>query len=203
MSEFDQVARDWDAKTERAVRAGAVAEAIRRNVPLDARTKALEYGCGTGLLGFCLQADVGALTLADSSEGMLEVLREKISAANAPNMTAIRLDLIADPLPDDLYDLVFSLMTLHHIRETGQILRQFRAMLSPGGHLCVADLDVEDGSFHGQGFDGHNGFDRDALAETAHLAGFDDIRFETVFSVRKETETGERDFPVFLMTARA
>ena len=46
------------------------------------------------------------------------------------------------------FDLVYTLMTLHHIPDTAKILGSFQALLQPGGVLCIADLDKEDGSFH-------------------------------------------------------
>ena len=30
-----------------------------------------------------------------------------------------------------------------------------REVIAVAGFLCIADLDAEDGSFHGEGFDGH------------------------------------------------
>ena len=81
MADFDSKAKDWDAVPGRAERANAVAAAIREQVSLSKTMTALEYGCGTGLLSFALQAELGPITLADSSTGMLEVLREKIARA--------------------------------------------------------------------------------------------------------------------------
>ncbi len=54
-----------------------VADAIRKAVPLSKEMKAFEYGCGTGLLSFALQPDLGEITLADTSQGMLEVLARR------------------------------------------------------------------------------------------------------------------------------
>ncbi len=201
MSSFDERAREWDADPVRAERARAVAAKIRSMVPLSPTMTALEYGCGTGLLGFALRPDLERITLADSSEGMLVVLREKIAASGAGNMRATRLDLTTDALPSERYDLVCSLMALHHVPDTRRILRDFHALLQPGGYLCIADLDQEDGSFHGPGFSGHNGFARDTLEADAARAGFHEIRFATAFEITKTVEARERVFPVFLMVA--
>lgn len=116
-------------------------------------------------------------------------------------MLARQADLTAEPLPEERYDLIYSAMTLHHIPDTAHILQVFHALLNPGGQLCIADLDREDGSFHGPGFDVHHGFDRADLAGLAGQAGFGRIRFRTVFEIVKQQENGERAYPVFLMTA--
>ncbi len=163
---------------------------------------ALEYGAGTGLVGFMLRPRLADVTLADLSDGMLAVAAKKIAAANDAHMRAIKLDLLADPLPDRRYDVVFSAMTLHHIPDTQAILRRFRDVLRKPGYLCIADLDTEDGSFHGEGFDGHLGFDRAELSEKARAAGFASARFVTAYEMKKEARGAMRAFPIFLMVAQ-
>ena len=197
---FDERARDWDADPAKVRRAAAVADGIRRRVPLSPAMRALEYGAGTGLLGFMLEPELGPLTLADVSDGMLGVAREKIAARGDDDVVAVKLDLLADTPPGACFDLVFSLMTLHHVPDTDAVLHAFRGVLTPGGHLCIADLDAEDGSFHGPQVDVHHGFDRDELAARARAAGFEAVRFDTVFEVEKAA-SGRR-YPVFLMSAR-
>ena len=59
MTNFDERAKDWDSDPKKVERARAVAEAIRKAIPLTANMSALEYGCGTGLLSFALQSDSG------------------------------------------------------------------------------------------------------------------------------------------------
>jgi ubiquinone/menaquinone biosynthesis C-methylase UbiE len=200
-TDFDRRAATWDNDPVKAARAHAVAEAIRREVPFRPGMRALEYGCGTGLLGFALAPFPGELTLADASDGMLDVLRGKIAATGARNMTAVKLDLLADALPEARFDLVCLLMVLHHIPDTDAILRAFHAVLAPGGRLCIGDLDSEGGAFHGPGFDGHNGFDRDVLAAKARAAGFTNVRFATAYENPRKVGGATRLFPVFLMVA--
>lgn len=199
---FDSRAKTWDDDPMKTARAEAVAREIRAQVALTPQMSALEYGCGTGLLSFALRAHLKHITLADSSPGMLAALDEKIRSAAIDNMSALKLDLASDPLPSERFDLIDSLMTLHHIDDTDALLRALHALLKSPGTLCLADLDSEDGSFHGADFSGHPGFDREALQRQATEAGFRNIRFTTVFTIRKAVATGgEKDFPVFLMIA--
>ena len=197
MSEFDARAGTWDQDPAKVARAQTVGDAIAKAVPL-AGLRVLEYGCGTGLLGFALQPQVAWVTLADTSEGMLAVLRAKIAAAGALNMTPVRLDLLVEPVPEARYDLVCSLMTLHHVPDTQGILGRFREVLAPGGWVALADLEAEDGSFHGPEADVHRGFHREALRAQLTQAGFHDIHLETVCEVEKDS----RLYPVFLAVAR-
>lgn len=200
-NEFDARAQAWDDDPVKLARAVSVARAIRQQVPLTMQMSALEFGCGTGLLSFELRPDLGEITLADNSPGMLAVLREKAKAAQATRMHPVMMELGDGTLPAASFDLIYSAMTLHHIDDTENALRELFALLSPSGYLCVADLDAEDGSFHGAGFTGHPGFDREALANKARQAGFRSVRFTTAFQMTKGQGPGQTEFPVFLMVA--
>lgn len=199
--DFDAKAKTWDSDPVKRERALAVAAAIRQRVPLSRDWHALEYGCGTGLLSFALHVDLGELTLADSSPGMLAVLAEKITAAGLTHLRPLALDLLADPQPAERYDLIYTLMTVHHVADVGRLLRAFRDLLQPGGWLAIADLDQEDGSFHGPGFTGHNGFDREALRAQLADAGFGGVDFSTCHVMKKMTARGMREYPLFLAVA--
>jgi ubiquinone/menaquinone biosynthesis C-methylase UbiE len=199
--DFDARAATWDDDPAKVERARAVAAAIGRSVPLAPAMRALEYGCGTGLLSFVLRPRLGAITLADVSQGMLDVAAAKIAAAGDPAMRTVKLDLVADPLPAERYDLVYSLMTLHHIPDTAAILARLRAVLREPGWLAIADLDAEDGSFHGAGFDGHLGFDRDKLGALTRAAGFATVAFSTAHVMTSPVGAAARTYPIFLMVA--
>lgn len=199
ITDFDERAKTWDEDPTKIARAQAVAQGILSQVPLAPAMTGLEYGCGTGLLSFALHPNLRNITLADNSTGMLTVLQEKIDVAGILNMHPIRLDLMTDRLPEERFDIVYSLMTFHHIPDTDKILNDLSALLTRPGYLCIADLDSEDGSFHGADFSGHKGFDRIDLAQRASDAGFTNISFSSVLSISKSLPP--KDFSVFLMVA--
>ena len=199
VSTFDERARTWDTP-ERRARAEAVADAIRAVVPLTREMRAIEVGAGTGLLGLALARDVGELVLADPSAGMLEVAREKLAVHGDGSVSAIQLDLLADPPPQPPFDLAVSLLVLHHLPDTAAALRAIRALLRPGGRLALADLETEDGSFHSPDAEGihHRGFDPDRLAATATDAGFVDVSVSRAMVLERE----DRQFPLLLLLGR-
>ena len=202
MNPFDVQAVTWDQDPMKVERALTVGQAIADAIPLAGR-RILEYGCGTGLLGFALQPQVAQVTLADTSEGMLEVLRQKIELARATNMSVLQLDLLADPLPVPPFEVICSLMTLHHIPDTAGLLRAFHQALVPGGWVALSDLDAEDGSFHGREVaDVHLGFDREVLGCQLAEAGFQDIRFTTPYQIQRPADGRIAAFPLFLVVAR-
>jgi len=83
---FDAKAKTWDSDPDKAVRAKTVADAIVKRVPMKPGFSAFEYGCGTGLVSFFLGPLLNRIVMADSSKGMLDVLREKIVNGNVTNM---------------------------------------------------------------------------------------------------------------------
>jgi len=199
MTNFDQRAKDWDSDPKKVERARVVASAIRAALSARPGLTGLEIGCGTGLLSFALQDDFAHITLADTSQGMLEVLAAKIADAGLGHFSPIRLDLASDPLPASRFDATYSLMTLHHISDTDTFLRRSYEILSPGGQLFIADLDAEDGTFHTDGStDVHLGFQRDELQRRAEAVGFRNVQFSTVFTIHKN----ERDYPIFMLVAQ-
>jgi ubiquinone/menaquinone biosynthesis C-methylase UbiE len=203
MTYFDEQAQDWDSDPMKVERARMVADAIRKMIPLTKEMSALEYGCGTGLLSFALRADLGQITLADTSQGMLDVLAGKIHSSGADNLRGLRLDLTVDPLPAQRFHLTYSLMTLHHIPDMDFMFGKFHALLESKGYLLAADLDKEDGTFHTHGetyF--HNGFVREELQSKVEAVGFSEVKFTTAYVIHKKIGSEERSFPVFLMSAR-
>ena len=199
MATFDERAKEWDTP-ERIERADEVARAIDEAVPIDRSMRAIEIGAGTGLLGLHFADRVASLLLTDPSAGMIEVAEEKVRRVAIPNVATKRYELGADPLPGRDFDLLLSLLVLHHIKDTAGAFRAAHDLLAPGGRLAMADLDTEDGSFHSPDAEGihHLGFDRTALEGLAREAGFDDVAFRTAATIVDEG----RSYPLFLLTAR-
>lgn len=203
-NEFDEKARSWDDNPEHVHRAQTVAEAIRSALPSDSGFTAMEYGCGTGLLSFLLKDRFSQITLIDNSQGMLEVINEKIARSDIRNMIVLNIDILeSTALLPDPFSVIYCSMVLHHIGNIGGTLKTCYSLLTRQGYLFVVDLDMESGLFHGKDFKGHKGFDRDALQKITTEAGFVDVTFRTIYKIQKKTDNGNvHSYPVFLMTAR-
>jgi ubiquinone/menaquinone biosynthesis C-methylase UbiE len=200
--DFEAVASRWDSNPTRVKIAHDVADAIMREVNLSQQMDVLDYGCGTGLLAMQLQARVRSVTGADSSPAMLDVLKDKIATLKPGNVSAQLVDFERGAHASGEYDLIVSSMVTHHIPDTAALLREWKRLLRPHGQIAFADLDTEDGAFHGDNTGVfHLGFDRAKLRELLHAAGFTEVRDCTATSVRKEVEGKAREFPIFLITA--
>ena len=196
---FDERAATWDDDPTKVERARVVADAIRDALPLGPSIRLLEYGAGTGLVSQALRDHVGPLVLADTSAGMRSVMEDKIAAGAITDARVWDLDLSTEPIAqvDEHFDLIVTVLTLHHIPTLDTTLANFAHLLANGGHLAIADLDEEDGTFHDGGFDGHHGFDHDALAAQLERAGFSDVVFRPCHELVKHGRT----YPIFLATA--
>jgi ubiquinone/menaquinone biosynthesis C-methylase UbiE len=191
---FDASAASWDQDPEKVKRAARAAELIRAVVPLDERSRVLDYGAGTGLLGQHLKPAVGPMTMADPSAGMRAVIREKATALGLDDLTIVDLDLTRDPVPDQTFDLVATLLALHHVDDPPRVLAAFARLLAPGGWVAIVDLEAEDGSFHDSGLDVQHGFERDDLAGWLADAGFGPVAFHPCGEIDKHG----RSYALFL-----
>jgi len=201
MSKFDEVAQTWDENPMHIERSTAIAAKMEEMLPLDNQMKALEFGAGTGILSFLLRQKLGQIVMMDSSAGMVAVMEEKVSRQKTDNLFPVIFNLEQEALGQS-FDLIFNQMVLHHIPDVHSILEKFYRMILPGGFLAIADLYPEDGSFHGEGFDGHLGFDPEKLKIQLLEVGFININFEKCYTVNRKSEDGTtKSFPVFLNTA--
>lgn len=202
--DFDKEAAQWDANPGRVKLAHDVADAIIREVSPTREMDALDFGCGTGLVTLRLQPLVRTITGMDSSEGMLAVLGSKVHGQGLVNVRTRFLDLEKSGTVNGRYHLIVSSMTLHHVPDPAGLIAQLSTALLPRGTLAVADLDAEDGSFHGDNTGVlHLGFDRARVRELFEQSGLSGVREVTAAVVTKEIEgKGKREFPVFLLIGK-
>jgi 2-polyprenyl-3-methyl-5-hydroxy-6-metoxy-1,4-benzoquinol methylase len=198
MSEFDSRAKDWDKDKMHMERSAAIAERLRKMIPLSSAMKALEMGAGTGILSFMLREELAAITLVDNSSGMIEVCEQKIEYLQTKHIKALCMDLEQTD-PGEKYDLIYSQMVLHHVTDVEAIFQKFYALLNPGGYLAIADLYTEDGSFHGPEVKVHLGFDPETLANQLEANGFNQLKFETCYEIKRESG---KTYPVFLLVGQ-
>ncbi len=200
MSEFDAKARDWDKNQRYIERSEAVAKALLAMIPLHPGMKAMEYGSGTALLSFALKDKFSEITLMDNSREMTQVTVEKVAENQISNMKPLFFDLEHEDF-DGKFDIIYSQMVMHHVKDIDAMLAKFYSLLNPGGFIAVADLYAEDGSFHGEGFNGHMGFDVDELANKIKAIGFESVKHQQCYEISKTyVDETVKTFPVFIIT---
>ena len=185
-------------------RAAQLVKRLMQVFRVDCFGTALDYGTGSGSISFALAPHSQRVLAVDKAA---QVVADVQAAANEQGLTQIEglvLDLEQEEPPADLQaDLIACVMALHHIHDVPTVVRGFATLLTPGGAIALADLDVEDGSFHGSDSEhAHNGLDRQWLRGLLEERGFSEIADETAYVMKREHEGGVREYPIFLLTAR-
>lgn len=201
MSEFDIKAAEWDLNPMHLERSVAVAEELKSKVTLTREMRLMEFGAGTGNTGFLLLDNVKEVVLVDNSQEMVRVANEKIESRKAKNIKALHADLETTDPPIGSFDIIVTQLVLHHISDVGGIIKKFNKLLNKRGYLAIADLYKENGSFHGDGFSVHNGFDTKDLSAIISEAGFKVETISKCFTIKRDNGTEIRDFDVFLLIA--
>jgi ubiquinone/menaquinone biosynthesis C-methylase UbiE len=203
MNEFNNKAAGWDMNPMHSDRSIAIANEIIKLVPLKRNMRALEYGAGTGITSFLLKDYLKEILLMDSSSEMVRVTNDKIKASKVKNLKALNFNLETGDYKGSKFDLIFTQMVLHHIADTNNIIKKFYTLLNPASYLFIADLYEEEGSFHGDGFTGHKGFNPEVLTAILKNNLFSDISHRSCYVIdRKISENISKQFEVFAMVAK-
>lgn len=201
MSEFDIKANDWDKNNVHLLRAREIANQLLEIIPFKPGMKVMEFGAGTALLSFMLEDLFTSVTLIDNSQEMIRICNEKIAQTKSNHIQAIKIDLETEYF-EDKFDLIYTQMAFHHVADIGKMVHKLNHLLNDGGMLAIADLYPEDGSFHGEGFTGHLGFDPEWLSSLLGQSGFENVTFKECFVQKKIDSDGKQiEYPVFLMIA--
>ena len=140
--------------------------------------KAVEIGAGTGLVGLNIEPLVSKVVMVDTSESMLEVLKQKLRSGSK---VEILHGEVFDYKNQDI-DLVFSAMAFHHLSDVEKTLQHLATITKPGAWVVVVDLVTEDGSFHRFEPIPYCGFDTTILSKQFVQAGFD-VKLVKVYNV--------------------
>jgi predicted TPR repeat methyltransferase len=201
---FDDKAKDWDKDIKKVIRAEIFANELKSFFKNAEFKNTFEFGCGTGLVSYYLKDCFEKITLADNSQGMIDVLKEKIKKENLNNMHPLFIDLLHEKPDIEKQDLIYTFMSIHHVLDLDKILKVFNSLLKMHGYLCIADLDEEDGSFHDKhpGFTGHFGFSREKMHALYENNGFEVVEYKIFHIINKVLDTGIKDFPLFMMVGK-
>jgi len=195
MSHFDKRAEGWDSGDIRVNGAKTIANAINARITLKNEMDIMDFGVGTGLLGFEIASQVKKVYGVDTSTQMLAKLQEKNSSELS--IEPINQDIIKEPL-SQTFDGLVSSMTLHHVEDLKDFFNVIYKNINEDGFIAIADLETEDGTFHSDNTGVfHFGFEKKELCKIVESCGFKDVKFENINTINKP----HRDFGVFLLTA--
>jgi ubiquinone/menaquinone biosynthesis C-methylase UbiE len=132
-SDFDRIAplarATWDHNTH-------YHDLLLRELP-DHCAKVLEIGCGTGEFTRLLARRAERVVAVDLSSQMIRLACER--SRQHPNIEFVCGDVLEYQLPDEEFDCIATLTTLHHL-PMEVVLRKIRDALKPGGVFVCLDL---------------------------------------------------------------
>jgi len=193
---FGNKAKTYEKEKNRVNNVSNIAEKILSEINYKEDMKLMDFGAGTGLLLSHIAPYVKEITAVDLSDSMIEQLKEKIDEISC-DVKIVKKDLSKESL-NEKFDGIISSMTIHHIQNLESIFNRFYGLLKDNGSIALADLDLEDGTFHKEDTGVfHFGFDRDEFRHLAEIAGFRNIKIQTVGKVIKP----HGEYSVFLLTA--
>jgi ubiquinone/menaquinone biosynthesis C-methylase UbiE len=99
--------------------------------------KCLEIAAGGGSIARWLGEQVGAtgsVLATDVNVALLDTIR-------STNVRTQQHDILRDPLPEDMFDLVHSRWLLHHLRDPETAVRRMVSATRPGGWVLIEEVD--------------------------------------------------------------
>ncbi len=193
---FKNKADSYDQDSNKHNNIDNIANLICDTIKFDSKMNILDFGSGTGLLLERIAPYVNMITAVDVSKSMNEQLHKKKESIGC-KLEMIEMDLAKSNL-DKKFDGIISSMTMHHVEDVKSIFDKFYALLNDGGFIAIADLDIEDGSFHSEDTGVHHlGFDREELLDVMSQTSFANVQIQTASTLRKP----QGDYSLFLLTA--
>ncbi len=103
------------------------------------RSRAIDVGCGSGILAFELAKHFDEVVGIDISEKMIEIAK---SQRNRRNIEYIHSDARLAQINGG-FDYIVSRTTFHHIPDVHILLEKLKSSLSPGGRIAILDCVCE------------------------------------------------------------
>lgn len=178
---FEAMADKYDIP-ERIETARVAADAIRKYIVSGKDKTAIDFGCGTGLVGMELLDDFNSMIFLDTSQNMLEQINKKIADLDISDASTLRFDFETESAADIRADYIFMVQVLLHINDTEAILSRLYEVLNPGGHLLIVDFDKNENVVSDKV---HNGFVQEELIRLMAGIGFKEIKSETFYAGNK------------------
>ncbi|WP_346878503.1 class I SAM-dependent methyltransferase [Clostridium sp. UBA7791] len=196
---FDEESKKWDTEC-RVQRAKKISTEIENYLDKDNNLRALEFGCGTGLISENLTYRFSDILMMDLSEGMIEQLKLKIEKNKIKNMKTWCGDLFQFN-DNKKFDVIYTSMVFHHIEDLPKVIKKLYDLLNKEGKLIVVDLCPDNGGFHDevQDFSGHNGFKLTEMEGLIEEAGLEVIGSKIFYSGMKKSEGKEQPYQLFSM----
>jgi cyclopropane fatty-acyl-phospholipid synthase-like methyltransferase len=194
---FSTKAKNYEKDKNRVDNITNISSIILSKINFTKDMHIMDFGSGTGLLLGKIAPNVAKITAIDMSKSMNEVLNAKRDEI-ACELDILNIDLTKNSI-DLEFDSIISSMTMHHIKNIKNILTTFYNVLKKDSFIALADLKIEDGTFHKEDTGVHHfGFDTNSFKEIGKSVGFKNIKIYTLDNVVKPW----KEYEMFLFVAQ-
>lgn len=175
---FEMIADSYDTP-ERIHIARLSSDAIREYAVEAKNKNAIDFGCGTGLVGMNLINDFRSMLFLDTSPNMMNQVKQKIADHHIQNASTLCFDFEKDGLSGLRADYILMVQVLLHIEDYASVLTRLLNVLQEGGHLLIVDFDKNEQVVSDIV---HNGFHQDELTGMMAELGYRNIRSKTFYT---------------------
>lgn len=175
---FEMMANQYDTP-ERMKVAKISSDAIRHLLVNTQNKTAIDFGCGTGLVGLDLLHEFKSVLFLDTSQNMLNRVEQKINIDTLQNANTLCFDFEKDNLLDLQVDYIFMAQVLLHIDDYQSVLQKLYDVLNKDGHLIIVDFN-KNNEINSDLV--HNGFDQGELTDVMTKIGYNCIQSKNIYS---------------------
>ena len=180
---FEVIGARWDQLRVEAFGEAFHLEALAALLP--AEWVVADIGAGTGYLLGVLASRFRKVIGVDPAEAMLEVARHRSELKAAANVEFRQGSLERLPIRDREVDLAIASLVLHHVERPADAVIELSRCLRPGGRLLIVEQEEHRlAEFHEQMGDRWWGFEPAMLAKQVEEAGFAEVAYRPLASVR-------------------
>jgi ubiquinone/menaquinone biosynthesis C-methylase UbiE len=192
---FEQMASQYDTEERKSI-AHIIAQKVRSELTDTKSLSALDYGCGTGLLGLELVDMFRTMLFVDTSPQMIAQVQRKIENAHIGTAGTLCCDFCVEPC-NVKTDFVLMSQVLLHVKDYALLLNRLYQILNQDGHLIVVDFDLNERIVSDKV---HHGFEQSELMLLLKQIGFASVHANTFYHGQKMFM--KEDASLFLLHAQ-
>lgn len=195
---FERIANNYDTPDREKIAKITANSILKKLSPQSSAQTAIDYGCGTGLVGMNLLDAFNTVIFADASQNMINIVKKKLEESSHLNAKTVCLDAENQSIQTVKLEAntIFMVQVLLHVKEITLLLNNLSETLPPKGQLIIVDFDYNEQVISDKV---HNGFKEDKLTQTLHESGFENINRETFYHGKNMFMN--KDASLFILTA--
>ncbi len=102
--------------------------------------KLLDVACGTGAFAVFSAKRINQVKGVDISEGMIGIARKHATESKLENIQFICHDVENIPFGDNLFSVVISKSSFHHMKNYEKVFSEMLRCCKEGGRICIEDI---------------------------------------------------------------